>query len=300
MNTDKSQPQWTLDKIQDAADRVRYQPYEGQGGLIQLQCGACHQLDSGDFGIQRDQLTDVPAAAVLPARAAGAAMLPIVYENQCRACHPLKFDDEKNAVLPHRLQPPQVHQWLEDFYTAEYLKGNTKLFEQFVSVRPLPGKLPEKETKEALKFVQDKVDAANRYVWSKSTCLECHERDEKADADRIAPTNVPDLWYPHAIFDHTAHRAVDCQQCHAPVAAEGQSGDEASFTQMGMTLPPVATCQQCHAPRAAQVMRRRAAPALIAPSATGIIMGTTRSRVSAPKRGSAPALAALRSSCRAV
>ena len=57
MNTDKSQPQLTLAKIQNAADRERYQPYEGQGGLIQLQCGACHQLDSGDFGIKRDQLT---------------------------------------------------------------------------------------------------------------------------------------------------------------------------------------------------------------------------------------------------
>ena len=250
MNTDKSQPQFTLASIQNAADRERYQPYE-TGGLIQLQCGACHQLDGGDFGIKRDQLTSVPANAVLPARTAGAAMLPIVYENQCRACHPLSFGGAKDAVLPHRLQPPQVHQWLEDYYTAQFLKGDSKLFEQFVSVRPLPGKLPEEETKKVQDIVQGKVQDSERYVWSKSTCGECHERehDDQTNADRIAPTNVPDLWYPHAVFDHTAHRAVDCQQCHAPVASEGKDFTEASLTQMGMTLPPVATCQQCHAPR---------------------------------------------------
>ena len=114
-------------------------------------------------------------------------MLPIVYENQCRACHPLKFDGEKNAVLPHRLQPPQVHQWLEDYYTAQFLKGDSKLFEQFVSVRPLPGKLPEKETKKAQEFVQGKVDAANRYVWSKSTCGNAMSANE----NRPTPTASP-------------------------------------------------------------------------------------------------------------
>ena len=178
-------------------------------------------------------------------------MLPITYENQCQACHPLTFGEEKAAVFPHRLQPPQVRQWLEDYYTAQYLKGNTAPFAQPIPLRPLPGKLPEEETKQALKVVKDKVDTAERYVWSKSTCVECHEReqDDKTNTDRIAPTNVPDLWYPHAVFDHSAHRAVDCLQCHAPIAGEGQSGSEASLTQIGMSLPQVETCQKCHAPR---------------------------------------------------
>ena len=280
MNTDKSQPQFTLAKISDENDRKRYEQSVGPDGLIQLQCSACHCLDGGDFGISRADLTQVPAAAVLPTRAAGAAMLPITYENQCRACHPLTFGEEKAAVFPHRLQPPQVHQWLEEYYTTQYLKGDVKPFEQFVPVRPLPGKLPEAETKKVEDIVQGKVRDAERLVWSTSTCGECHERehDDKTNADRIAPTNVPDLWYPHAVFDHSAHRAVDCQQCHAPIAGSGQTGSEASLTQIGMTLPPVETCQKCHAPRSGSGGAAQAAPGSTAPSVTAIITGTTHSR----------------------
>jgi hypothetical protein len=173
-------------------------------------------------------------------------MLPITYENQCKACHPLKFGEQDNAILPHRLQPPQVRQWLEEYYTAEYLKGDAKPFEQFVPLRPLPGKLPEEETKKVREIVEGQVEKAWRYVWSKPTCGECHD---KTNADRIVPTNVPDLWFRHAVFDHTAHRAVACDQCHSQKPEEGRAGTEAALTEMGMTLPQVDTCQKCHAPR---------------------------------------------------
>ena len=33
--------------------------------------------------------------------------------------------------------------------------------------------------------------------------------------------SVPELWLPHAKFDHTAHKAVDCRGCHEGAYPEG-------------------------------------------------------------------------------
>jgi hypothetical protein len=262
MGTEVSDPRFKLADI-DEKYRNRYEKSVGKDGLIQLQCAACHELDGGDFGIKREQLAAVPAAAVLPNRAAGAAMLPITYENQCRACHSLRFDRKEDAVVAHRLQPAQVASFLEQYYTGQYIREHGDRFGAFVPRYPLPGKLPAEAADKARKEIE--VDAAKaernifnprtaeQFVFGRSTCAECHEY-QKRDAsqvvpDAILPTGVPDLWYPHAVFDHSAHRAVDCLQCHAPVASEGKSGSETSLTQLGMSLPQVETCQKCHAPR---------------------------------------------------
>ena len=209
---------------------------------LKLDCGSCHHLDAGDAVVKRGQLTDLPAAAVLPARATGANFLPINYETDCKSCHPLTFEP-KGQSLPHRLQPTQVDQYLENFYTAQYLKGNQEAFETFVPLRPLPGKLPEGTSAKVRDVVQGKVQTAERYVWSKATCEECHvvERGDEAKVKSILPTNVPDVWFKSALFDHSAHRAVTCQSCHGNA--------NASTTNADVLLPGVSTCLQCHAPR---------------------------------------------------
>ncbi len=264
MASAESDPKFKLTDM-DQKDRKRYEKSVGKDGLIQLQCAACHQLDSSGFGIKREQLADVPAAAVLPTRTAGTAMLPITYENQCRACHSLRFDKKEDAVVAHRLQPAQVASFLEQYYTGQYIQEHGDQFDGFVPRYPLPGKLPAEAADKAGKEIGANAakaegnifdpKTAEQYVLGRSTCAECHEYQyQKRDAsqvvpDAILPTHVPDLWYPHAVFDHSAHRAVDCLQCHAPIAGEGQSGSEASLTQIGMSLPQVETCQKCHAPR---------------------------------------------------
>jgi hypothetical protein len=226
---------WRL-KLKDSSDA---QPVETDA--VQLTCAACHRLDASDFGAPGDQLAGLPQAAVLPPRAAGAAILPITYENQCKACHPLTFD--KTAAVPHRLQPDKVREYLESYFTLKLLESKSTLFDKNVSRRHIPGKPPDEEMVKASERIKAQADAIQKLLYQgKAGCAECHygEPEGQLVPARIAPTNVPTIWLPHAKFNHTIHRVVDCESCHEGVRDSKTSAD--------VLLPGIETCQQCHAP----------------------------------------------------
>ena len=180
---------------------------------LHLNCASCHHLDSGDpelrpgqlmdvpaktpsgepesLQAKRGQLTGVPTAAVLPARPTGAYYLPINYETDCKTCHPLAFAVE-GPLLPHRLQPAEIDQLVENYYAGQYLEGNQKM------VGPLT-------TAKIGAAIIGKVQTAQGFLWTKTACGECHvlERDAKKKVTGILPTNVPDIWFKSAKFDHS-------------------------------------------------------------------------------------------------
>src|SRR5262249_391726 len=97
-------------------------------------------------------------------------------------------------------------------------------------------------------------DTVNAEITSKSSgalkrmfapgarCLKCHESSgmNQGVPKEIVPTQVPAVWFKHARFNHTAHRAVDCNECHS--AAQG------SKTRDDMMIPKIDNCRKCHAP----------------------------------------------------
>jgi hypothetical protein len=252
-----------LADIIDPAERQRYQEKESgvtitKGGLLQLQCTSCHRLDSNDFTLKRDQLQGLPDAAVLPRRSAGATMLPIIYENQCQACHPLTFERNKEneprsgyVSVRHRLQPKPVHQFLEGHYTAKALEGDFKIFDEKVPPIPLPGKGLRKDEQPVRDFIRQRVARAERLLFSDNTCGKCHAGAKLGG--RIEPANIPDVWLKFGLFNHSAHRAVDCRSCHPgayPFLEDNTTPNpRASITSSDVLIPDVANCRQCHAPR---------------------------------------------------
>ena len=56
----------------------------------------------------------------------------------------------------------------------------------------------------------------------------------------VSPTKVPSVWLPHAKFNHTAHRAVTCVDCHAQATN--------STTHTDVMIPGIDNCVKCHAP----------------------------------------------------
>jgi predicted CXXCH cytochrome family protein len=246
---------FTLAQV-DARYRTQYRRDvpEGDGQAVQLGCASCHRLDGGDGRVDPAALQGLPRAAVLPARGPGVAMLPVTYEVHCQGCHPLTVerrdpDDARSGLLavPHRLQPAEVHDFLEGHYTEQYLAGHGP--QALRPLRPLPGEDPEAAARreEARQDIAGRVARAERVLYlGKQTCGECHSYQASPGEPapdqlarlRIEPTGVPQVWFEHAAFDHTAHRFLDCLACHAGASTSRASRD--------VLLPGIATCLECH------------------------------------------------------
>lgn len=271
---------WTLGKLKatDAAAYERYrdapwQKDKDDSALVVLDCRSCHQQDAGDSRVSAESLRHVPSA-VRPDRAAGAYMLPIVYEMHCKACHPLNFDDkDPTAVAPHRYQVAETKKVVERYYADEYLRKNPELLNATVTV-PLPGKSLTPAQQKAKAYIDGKVERGMKTLFlGKKTCGECHYAEGKTDEPQLSeipaklqvgPTaetlkagwfqhrsSIPDVWYLHAKFDHVSHRAVDCRQCHENAYAtlsDGAVNPKGSKTNKDVLLPGVENCRECHSP----------------------------------------------------
>jgi hypothetical protein len=250
----------TLGKIAEPF-RKRYrdqQEKKEDSAPVQLQCASCHQLDGGDFGVTSTKPNEFPFS-LMGGRNAGAYMLPISYENQCQACHPLTIerkvaDDPKPGYLtiPHRLSPQDIHELLKAFFTAQIARGQAGFLEK-KATRPLPGKMPGLLEPTVRAWIDQNVAHAEKDLYlSKRLCAECHYFEGKSIAEafktslgpelRVAPPQVPPVWFRHAKFNHTAHRAVQCAHCHAKA--------ENSTLHTDVLIPDRDTCVQCHAPKA--------------------------------------------------
>ncbi|MFO0967985.1 MAG: hypothetical protein U0793_20700 [Gemmataceae bacterium] len=267
---------FTLKNI-PAEYRKRYlaaQPDKGDDAPVQLDCRACHQLDAADFPLTVAEKMEV-SPATLPPRSAGAYFLPITYENQCRACHPLNVPEMKPdgslaaVAVPHRKQPTELAAWLRDYYTAQAARGMAGFWDTKAK-RPLPGKMSESILTPKLKeLVEKNVADATKVLYEmplKKNCALCHEVkqiggtvtllvwpgiDEEWTEWQITPPNVPQVWLKHARFDHMAHRAVDCRECHDRAYAslpDGALNEKASVVSSDVLVPAMDNCVKCHAP----------------------------------------------------
>lgn len=267
---------WTFADIPEK-ERSRFGHQKGMPltAPIQLDCKSCHVLDASDNHPSQEAFAKIPKGA-LPPRSAGGILQPIVYEQHCRACHPLAFDDKNPSLqVPHRYQPDELKAHLEGHYSRQAL-GNNQEFDTPVQVRPvpLPGKNPLEPIRESVRQqVKQKVDLAmNTLFLGKKTCGECHFAADDTNTDAIgfnripskirtgfdpgskatawlqegrAPKDaiwpsIPSLWLPSARFDHAAHRFTECATCHNNAGKSVVKDD--------ILLPNIDSCRNCHAP----------------------------------------------------
>jgi hypothetical protein len=244
-------------------DRARYGWTRGQDGEpVQLRCDTCHRLDEGDSAGSAERSAGP--------RPAGDAMLPVTYEKDCRACHPLHFDprDPKRQVR-HGQRPSELVAELRQFYAARAVEADPALLRRFVPPRPMPGRPVSDEVVRAGEMVEKRTLAALRRLFGSAVeedvrsrqglplgrggCVECHELRgssrplvnlEAASSSEIKPVVVRSLWYESATFNHAAHRALECAACHA--------GASESKDQARLLLPDIAKCVGCHSPATTQ------------------------------------------------
>jgi hypothetical protein len=238
---------WKFDRITDKDLRKRYQDLQKKSldkeatnsDLVQLDCAACHQLDTTD-----------DRGRPGPARPAGDYILPVTYDQHCKACHPLTFSSELPGVaVPHHLQPAEVNRFLWGVFTEREKPLRVDEAKTPGKDRPLPtreglrqkvgGQVDEAETD--VLFEKDLAKARRFVLEGKATCGLCHYYAGQGATGipaRIVPVNVPEVWFPHARFSHRAHRGVTCASCHHDV--------EKSTTEKDVLIPGVENCTACH------------------------------------------------------
>lgn len=243
--------------VRDAKHKLRYRDLPrsqllksasnaGSDDLVQLDCSACHQ----------------------PAADQGSYMQPILFEQHCQACHPLELKTAESlqpVKVPHGLSASQLSTTIDGLlFAAEQRRS--------ASVALLPdesGDLPLIPGKTLGRNLAQKIGAdllAHRTTALQTIdakCQQCHYPDqdanrEKADVHELKPASIPSIWLKHARFDHTAHRHVECRQCHSQAFAFEQrdkpqfvvppTGGAAALDDSQVMIVGLESCASCHAP----------------------------------------------------
>ena len=252
---DEKETPYTIDRIPIASERARYQKSGAPTDKVTLDCGSCHVLDALDLKAAPNPAV---ASSTVPSRNAGRYFLPVNYENQCRACHTQTFDPRpgmEHLEAPHGVQPDEVIAFLRRTYAETVVGDDPAVLNRKVTLGRLPGKPPAEST--ARKLMDDSISKSTRFLFeNRTSCLECHhvEKDEKG-LPKVEPTKVPDVWFKHAAFDHTAHRGVSCRECHSRSYAlkeDGSPSPDASVVATDVLIPAIDNCVRCHAPSKGQ------------------------------------------------
>lgn len=250
-----------VEALSDKASAGRYRKAgQKDNDPIQLACASCHQLDSGRDGPLFHPLYQAiagePRAAVLPPRAEGAYYLPVNFEAHCKACHPVRTPEAVSGKaivisgfpVPHRKQPKELKELLAGEYARKLLeKGHP------APALPLPpaGRLDPRDDPAAATFrgETDRLSDTALSSLTGSACAKCHALTNGGAGREVVPVSNKTVWFTGAKFDHTAHRAVGCAECHP--------GTGAAFVPPGIVEPiriaGVESCKQCHAPARVEI-----------------------------------------------
>ena len=96
-----------------------------------------------------------------PPRPAGDYMLPIIYENQCQACHPLY---KSPGIVQHRKTTEEIRVELRRAIAEGYLDGSPELLAQAaIPPEPLPNARPAEDEKVARRM-HDKLEIAEKML----------------------------------------------------------------------------------------------------------------------------------------
>jgi predicted CXXCH cytochrome family protein len=256
---------YKIEDIRLESERARYQKSADLKEAVQLDCASCHVLDSTEV---RGGTNPAVASVALPLRNSGKYYLPATFESSCRACHTLTVvGGGKPLEVPHGVQTDQVIDFLQIAYAAQILSDYPKVLDSYVPGTKIPGKSPVEST--VRKKRDDAVKAALKSLFAEeikpapggasssnaNNCVECHyygPLDRQGFPTKVEPTRVPQVWFTHAAFDHTAHRGVSCRDCHAKAYAFEPDGKtpvkEASWSATDYLNPGIDNCVQCHAP----------------------------------------------------
>ncbi|MBA4189552.1 MAG: hypothetical protein C0467_16325 [Planctomycetaceae bacterium] len=260
-----------LRQLSGEAAVQRYTDSKQDGDLITLACASCHTLDSGAGTANYDKLKAAldsagePARSVLPARAAGATLLPINFEAHCRACHPLRAPDGASASglvisgfdVPHRKQIEE----LTGEVAAGYLRSLAAKDHPALATPVGPGGMIDQPLATPARTLRDESarltsKAISSLTTSDAGCAKCHDVTPASAQDKfakIAPLPNHSVWFKWAMFDHTAHRGATCATCHPGTGAAYTPPGTLLVEKEPLQILGIDSCKACHSPSGTKV-----------------------------------------------
>ncbi len=204
---------------------------------VQLSCASCHLLDDATTG-------GIPAL--------GAYMQPILFERHCTACHQDALTVGGKNSIPHGLAPAEIREVVSGMLTP--LTPRLPLSPK-TPLQPIPGKTPGENLAQAIdRGTASQLALVETELVAEHRCGKCHEFREKANGlmPAIEPTAIPSVWLRHARFDHAAHRAVRCYDCHDERPFTAEAGTKPPLDSQAPMIPNRDVCAKCHAPKSTQ------------------------------------------------
>ena len=235
----KPEGAWKLGQIPaELRDKYRTNFEQSLDALVQLDCNSCHTTTETD---------------------SGAHMLPVNFEQHCRACHPLEVaktlnGNVKSWNIRHGLKQQELRDVLLGISAGveKQDRSESKLSPNMPlgPAVPIPGKTPGNN------LAQQLGDPGQVDAWQKSLfreqCLKCHTEAtaiaaKEAEPIDIGKPKIPERWFAHAQFNHRTHEGwANCRDCHAGAYASEATG-KPPLDDQRVLIPNIDNCVQCHA-----------------------------------------------------
>ncbi len=188
-----------------------------------LHCEYCHQVED-------------PAGRDT---AHSGRMANVSFERSCQSCHSLDFSARVKEQAPHAEAAKSL-----EFLRAQMnevapgdklalVKAETILFRQKCALCHTVGNI------DALPA----TTITNRLNNSGATLMNASFSASElqtalTETPTVAPSHAPQRFFTAALFSHTSHNTVQCEECHA-AALTSTSGND-------LLMPSIGTCQRCH------------------------------------------------------
>ncbi len=215
---------------------------EGQAddSLVELDCASCHEFDGNP-----DRNLALAGDSEL-----GRYMAPIRFDEHCSACHSMNPNGRSDDTLPlpHAAPWAEIALLLESKINGELLRGNRRSTGDDSQSVPRPGEGLGTSPAAPRLASASTVDQAVTMV--RQQCLKCHDEDSITDASiatltsSSSPSLIPTRWLQRGLYDHAAHRKVDCRYCHA--AAYAGSAESAPNPDQNVMIAGIDSCTGCH------------------------------------------------------
>jgi hypothetical protein len=197
-------------------------------------------------------------------------MLPISYDRDCKACHPLSYVGSQppsqgasylvvqlGQRVPHGLKGEDLRRFVEQVLDAKFINESdhslqstplTDVLQQPLEKWRLPNRLPQTNRPQGTvgEYLEAELKAAVKNL--RVQCSECHRMKDDASSLDIEPVTMHPIWLSHSQFSHVAHRKVDCVACHAGAFLEDQQTHTVALDAGEPFIPDRQVCLECHSP----------------------------------------------------